>query len=161
MRKASYILFIIYIPSVTFITTNAKLSADINSTEESDAMDTSLPATPEFATSPGRKCPKGSFFDYAGSCLLCEAGSYTSCDGLSSCIQCAPGKFSLEPAECDQESCFAEDNSTKIYRLYDRTVSWYDARRSCEDDGGQLVAVQSESANNFVTSSKRIVLFIS
>ena len=130
--------------------TNTRLS-DLNSSTRGFGSNTSHPDV--FDSSPRLTCPKGKYIDDSGKCLLCQAGSYTSFDGSSSCNQCAPGKYTDEAIpNCDQESCIAEENSTKTFLLFDETVSWYDARTSCEDDGGRLATVQSLSSNNFVTS---------
>jgi hypothetical protein len=93
-------------------------------------------------------------------CFACNAGSYSSAQGLSQCDSCNTGKYSSGSYASVCEDCIAGKYSGpwEFQLNTDRTmISWNDAQQACKDRGGQLASItsldESDSLAQYISDS--------
>jgi hypothetical protein len=83
----------------------------------------------------------------------CRAGYFSSAEGSSSCASCDEADFDFDENSAQAFNCSACGAGMYRWtnpRVYQAAVSWYEAKQSCEDEGGMLLTIDSAPKNSYL-----------
>ena len=96
------------------------------------------------------------------SCTGCPPGTYSNISGATSegsCIKCAAGKFfTSRSSNLCSDGCSQGTYSTPmVIQVFQETMSWDNARESCNRMGAELVTIENADQNSFVLDTINVL----